>query len=300
MILFFRDVMKRAFHNMHGNLFPNLITIGVIGISMLIFSAFSLIAFNLSAFLKIWEDKIEVLAYLKRETPLTEVEALLKKVRLLEGVEKVNYVSPFDAMAFMENRLGSQRNLLEGIKPAILPPSFEIQVRKDYRNTTRINEVVSRLKQFSQIEEIQYGQEWVETFSVLLHILRPTQWILGGVLLIAMIFLVSLTLQLTISSRWEEIEIMKMMGASPAFIQIPFYIEGMVQGLIGGGLAVLLLLLLHQVFFLNIPLPIQTWLAEIPILFLPWKTILWMILGAIFLGFFGSFVASVRFLKYRG
>jgi cell division transport system permease protein len=163
-----------------------------------------------------------------------------------------------------------------------------------------MNELVSRLKQYPQIEEIQYGQEWVETFSALLHILRPTQWILGGVLLIAMIFLVSLTLQLTISSRGEEIEIMQMMGASPAFIQIPFYIEGIIQGFIGGGLAVFLLYLLHQAFFFNIPLPIQAWLAGIPILFLPWKSILWMISGAILLGFFGSFVASMRFLKYRG
>jgi len=299
MTFFLSYVIRRAIRNMQGNLFPNLTTIGVIGISMLIFSAFSLIAFNLGAFLKIWEDRIEIQAYLKAGTPLAEVESLLKKVRLLEGIEKVNYVSPFDAMAFMEKRLGSQKNLLDGIKPGVLPPSFEIQVEKDYRNAALISQVVSRIKQFPQIEEIQYGQEWVETFSAILHILRPTQWILGGVLLIAVIFIVSMTLQLTISSRWEEIEIMQMVGASPAFIQFPFYLEGMIQGLIGGGLAILLLYLLHQVFFLNIPLPIQAWLAGIPILFLPWKTIAWMISGATLLGFFGSFVASMRFLKYH-
>jgi cell division protein FtsX len=85
-----------------GNLFPNLITIGIITISMLIFSTFTLLAFNLTNFLKIWEDKIEVIAYLKRGTPTSEVEPLLKKTRLLEGVEVVRYVSPYDAMAFME------------------------------------------------------------------------------------------------------------------------------------------------------------------------------------------------------
>jgi cell division protein FtsX len=58
--------MRRAFQNMKGNLFPNLITIGIIVISMLIFSTFSLLAFNLTNFLKIWEDKIEILAYLKQ------------------------------------------------------------------------------------------------------------------------------------------------------------------------------------------------------------------------------------------
>ena len=109
MIFFLRYVIRRALQNMKGNLFPNLTTIAIIGISMLIFSSFSLIAFNLTLFLKIWEDKIEVIAYLKKGVPLSEVEELLKNARQLEGIETVKYVSPFDAMAFMESKLGSQK-----------------------------------------------------------------------------------------------------------------------------------------------------------------------------------------------
>jgi cell division transport system permease protein len=282
-----------------GNLFSNLITIGIIAISMLIFSTFTLLAFNLTNFLKIWEDKIEVIAYLKRGTPSSEVEPLLKKTRLLEGVETVRYVSPYDAMGFMETKLGGQKNLLEGIQPAVLPPSFEIQMKKDYRNSTKIKEVVAHLKEIPQFEEIQYGQEWVETFSVLVHILRLTQWILGGLLLIAVVFITSNTLQLTISSRREEIEVMHWVGTSPSFIRIPFYLEGLIQGFLGGGLAILFLFLLHQGLFLYIPPSMQAWLAKIPVLFLPLETIAWILLGGMVLGFFGSFVASMRVLKYK-
>jgi cell division transport system permease protein len=299
MRFFFQYMMKRTFQNMMGNLFPNLITIGIIGISMLIFSTFTLLAYNLTNFLKNWEDKIEVIAYLKRGTPPNEVEPLLDKTRLLEGVEVVRYVSPYDAMAFMETKLGRQKNILQGIQPAVLPPSFEIQLKKEYRNSTKIREVVTHLKKIPQFEEIQYGQEWVETFSVLVHILRLTQWILGGLLLIAVIFITSNTLQLTISSRREEIEVMQWVGASPAFIRVPFYMEGLIQGLLGGGLAILFLFLLHQGLFLNIPPSMQTWLAKIPVLFLPLETIIWILLGGMVLGFFGSSVASMRVLKYR-
>jgi len=284
---------------MMGNLFPNLITIGIIVISMLIFSTFSLLAFNLTNFLKIWEDKIEVIAYLKQGTPSSEVEPVLKRTRLLEGVEVVRYVSPYDAMAFMETKLGRQKNLLEGIQPAVLPPSFEIQLKKEFRNSTKIKEVVTHLKKIPQFEEIQYGQEWVETFSVLVHVLRLTQWILGGLLLIAIIFITSNTLQLTVSSRREEIEVMHWVGASPSFIGVPFYVEGLIQGLLGGGLAIFFLLLLHQGLFLYIPLSMQVWLAKIPVLFLPPETIAWILLGGMVLGFFGSFVASMRVLKYK-
>jgi len=299
MIFFLKNVMRRTFQNMMGNLFPNLITISIIAISMLIFSTFTLLAFNLTNFLKIWEDKIEVIAYLKRGTPTSEVEPLLKKTRLLEGVEVVRYVSPYDAMAFMETKLGRQKNLLEGIQPAVLPPSFEIQMKKEYRNSTKMKEVVTQLKKIPQFEEIQYGQEWVETFSVLVHILRLTQWILGGLLLIAIVFITSNTLQLTIASRREEIEVMHWVGASPGFIRVPFYLEGLIQGLLGGGLAILFLFLLHQGLFLNIPPSMQTWLAKIPVLFLPPETIAWILLGGMVLGFFGSIVASMRVLKYK-
>lgn len=298
-MFFLQNVIRRTFQNMMGNLFPNLITIGIIAISMLIFSTFTLLAFNLTNFLKIWEDKIEVIAYLKRGTPSSEVEPLLKKTRLLEGVEVVRYVSPYDAMAFMETKLGRQKNLLEGIQPAVLPPSFEIQMKKEYRNSTKMKEVVTQLKKIPQFEEIQYGQEWVETFSVLVHILRLTQWILGGLLLIAIVFITSNTLQLTIASRREEIEVMHWVGASPGFIRVPFYLEGLIQGLLGGGLAILFLFLLHQGLFLNIPPSMQTWLAKIPVLFLPPETIAWILLGGMVLGFFGSIVASMRVLKYK-
>jgi len=284
---------------MMGNLFPNLITIGIIAISMLIFSTFTLLAYNLTNFLKIWEDKIEVIAYLKRGTPSGEVEPLLDKTRLLEGVEVVRYVSPYDAMAFMETKLGRQKNLLQGIQPTVLPHSFEIQLKKEYRNSTKIKEVVTHLKKIPQFEEIQYGQEWVETFSVLVHILRLTQWILGGLLLIAIVFITSNTLQLTISSRREEIEVMQWVGASPAFIRVPFYMEGLIQGLLGGGLAILFLFLVHQGLFLNLTPSVQAWLAKIPVLFLPLETIVWILLGGMVLGFFGSSVASMRVLKYK-
>jgi len=299
MTSFFRYVIRRTFQNMMGNLFPNFITISIIVVSMLIFSTFTLIAFNLTNVLKIWEDKIEIIAYLKQGIGSSEVEPLLKRTRFLEGVEVVRYVSPDDAMDFMASKLGRQKNLLEGIQPVSLPASFEIQLKKDFRNSTKIKEVVTRLREIPQFEEIQYGQEWVETFSVLVRALRLTQWILGGLLLIGVIFITSNTLQLTILSRREEIEVMHWVGAKPSFIRAPVYLEGLLQGLIGGGLAILFLFLLQQGLFLYIPPSMQMWMEKLPVLFLPPETVAWILMGGAVLGFFGSFVASMRVLKYK-
>jgi cell division transport system permease protein len=295
-----RYMLVRAIQNMRRNLFPNVTTIGVIAISALIFSTFSLIAFNVASFLKIWEDKIEVIAYLKKKTPAGEIETLLDKMRGMGGIESVRYVSPTDAMVFMETRLGSQKNLLEGVQPTILPPSLEMHLQKEYRNSTKIREVVSELKQIPQIEEIQYGQEWVEIFSSVVHILRLTQWVLGGLLLVAMSFIISNTLLFTIASRREEIEIMQLVGASPSFIRVPFYIEGMIQGLLGAGLALLFLFLLQRMVLLYFPASIKDWMFQIPILFLPPRTLVGILGGGMVLGFLGSLMASMRLLRAGG
>ncbi len=93
-MFFLQYVVRRTYQNMRGNLFPNLITISIIVISMLIFSTFTLLAFNLTNLLRTWEDKIEVIAYLKRGILPSEVEPLLKRTRLVEGVEDIRYISP--------------------------------------------------------------------------------------------------------------------------------------------------------------------------------------------------------------
>lgn len=299
MISFWGYAMRRALRNMKGNLFPNLAIIAVIGISLLILLSFSLIGHNLTSLLERWGERFEVIAYLKRETSLAEVEALLKRIREVDGVETVNYLSPFDAMAFMEAKLGPQKNLLEGVQPSIFPASIEIRLKKDYWGRTKIEEVVGHLKRISSIEEIRYGQEWMETFSVLVNIVRLTQWILGGLLLVAIIFIVSNTLQLSISSRREEIEAMQMAGASPVYIQVPFYLEGVIQGLLGAGMALGLLLLLYKVVRMALTPLMKGWMADLPLHFLPGETVAWILTGGGLLGLFGSWVAAMKFLRYR-
>ncbi|MGQ9777621.1 MAG: cell division protein FtsX [Thermodesulfobacteriota bacterium] len=124
-----------------------------------------------------------------------------------------------------------------------------------------------------------------------------TQWIFGGLLLAAIIFIISNTLQLAISSRKEEIEVMKMMGASPAFIQIPFYIEGLIQGLLGAGIAILLLYILYGIALRTVTPIIRGWMSSFPILFLTGETIGMILAGGMLLGLFGSFIATMRFLR---
>ncbi len=291
-------VLRKTFRNMKGNLFPTVTSIFTIGTSIFIFLTFSLVAFNLGSLFKVWENRFEVVAYLKKGISTDEIEMLLKRIRKIEGVEAVNYISPFEAMEFMESKLGNQKNLLEGIKPNIFPASMEIRLGKDYWGRTKLSDVISELRKVPQIEEIQYGKEWIETFSVIVYIVRITQWVLGGVLILAIIFIVSNTLQLTISSRSDEIEIMYILGASPSYIRIPFYFEGLIQGLLGASIAIGLLFIMYKILILTVGPMMKGWMAGIKILFFPWERILWFLLGGVLIGLFGSFISSIKFLRY--
>lgn len=296
---FLHYVIRRTFRNMKGKVFLNLSTVGVIAISALIFSSFALVAYNFASFLRIWEEKIEVIAYIKKGISIKNIEDLLDHIRSLEGIESVRYSTPSDALSFLQAKLGAERTLLEGVQAGILPASVEIQLRKEYRRAAQIRTLAERLKQFPQFEEIQYGREWVETFSTLVDILQVTCWILGGLLLTAMVLIISNTLQLTIASRREEIEIMQFVGASPHYIRLPFYMEGVLQGLLGAGIAVGLLFLLHKAVLFYIPASIEIWMARVSLLFLPPEFIGGILAGGMVLGFLGSLLSSARLLRYR-
>lgn len=295
---FLNYIFKKTIKNMEENLLPNVTTISIIGISLFIFLTFSLVAFNLSSLMNLWEKKFEIVAYLKKETPLNEIEMILKKIRTLSGVETVNYVSPFEAMEFMESRLGHQKGLLEGIKPNIFPASMEIRLEKDYWGRMKLKDVIEELKNIPQIEEIQYGKEWTETFSMVVYLVRLTQLVIGAVLIISIIFIVSNTLQLAISSRKDEIETMYILGASPAFIRIPFYMEGAIQGFLGAVMAEILLFIMYKIILITIEPVRMGWMKEIKIVFFPMERIFWFILGGILIGLIGSLISSIKFLKY--
>jgi cell division transport system permease protein len=127
--------------------------------------------------------------------------------------------------------------------------------------------------------------------------LRWGQWILGGILFLAISFIISNTIRLTIYSRREEIEIMRLVGSTNGHIKVPFLIEGFFQGISGAALAVGLLFLLYQSFLLRSGPLVKAYFGPIVFSFLPWATIGGVITAGISLGVFGSSLSLARFLK---
>lgn len=277
-------------------MFVNVVTIGTITLALLIVSLFLLVFVNIESAVENWSERVQVTVYFDKELAPQELNELHGKVSALPGVYRVSYVSRAQALKRFKSRLKGQETLLEGIKPEILPVSFEIALKRSHRDMVSVENFVAQLKRVPGITEVQYGEEWVRRFNSFLNYMRILGALLGGFLVITVIFIVSNTIKLTIYSRRDELEVMSLVGATRFFIKAPFLLEGFIQGLAGSLLSIVLLFGLYELFlhnsgnFLSFN-PVTSGLA-----FLPPEYIFGLLLAGSGLGFIGSLTSLKRFI----
>jgi cell division transport system permease protein len=289
--------LRKAYRDIRRNILVNGVTIGIIVFSLLVITIFLVVLVNLNRLLVHWEGKIHVISYVRDGLSPHEVENLERHIHELMEVRSVKYVSKSDAGLLYKRFFGNQKGILEGLDLDILPASFEIRLKKEFYQGQGVKGFVKKLSQIKGITDIQYGGEWISRLSTIVHLLRWGQWIVGGILFLAISFIISNTIKLSIYARKEEIEIMRLVGATEGNIKIPFLIEGLFQGASGAILSLGLLFLLYQSFLLKSGPFIKASLGPIEFSFLPWSSIGGVILVSAFLGFLGSYLSLARFLK---
>lgn len=289
--------LKKASQDIRRNILVNGVSISIIVFSLLIFSIFLLVLSNINRLTAHWEGKILVICYVQDGLATHEVENVRKNILDMKGVKSVKYVSKSDAALLFRRLFGKQKGVLEGLDLSILPASFEVHLEQQLHRGQGLEQLAKKMLQLRGIADIQYAREWITKLSTIVHLLRWGQWILGGILFLAISFIVSNTIKLTIYSRREEIEIMRLVGATSGHIQIPFLIEGLFQGASGAFLALGLLFLLYQVFLFQSGPSIKAYFGPVAFSFLPWSSVGGVISVGISLGVLGSYMSLARFLK---
>lgn len=289
--------LSRAVTNIRQNVFVNVVTIGTITLALLIVSLFLLIFVNLESAAENWSERVQVTVYFDKELTSQDQSAFRQKISALSGVSRVSYVTRDEALKRFKSRLRGQETLLEGVRPEVLPTSFEIALKRPYRDTVSVENFVTALKRIPGITEVQYGEEWVRRFNSFLNFVRLLGALLGGFLVIAVIFIVSNTIKLTIYSRRDELEVMALVGATRFFIKAPFLLEGLIQGAAGSALSVVLLFGLYEGFLHNAGSFLTFNPAASGLSFLPLEYIAGLLLAGTLLGFIGSFTSLKRFIN---
>jgi cell division transport system permease protein len=287
----------RALTNIRQNLLLGILTVGTITLALLIIGLFLLIFVNLEGVSEDWSKRVQVTAYFDKELTPQEVAAFKTRIIALSGTDKVTYVGREEAVKRFRSRLKGQESLLEGVSADVLPSSLEISLQRERRNSEAVAEYVDRLKKVPGIGEVQYGDEWVRRFSTFMNFMRLVGALLGGFLLLAVMFIVSNTIKLTIYARKDELEVLGLVGATRFFIKAPFLIEGILHGAAGAILAIIVLTACYYGFLHNAGNFLSFNPADTGMLFLPAEYLAGLFLGGVLLGFLGSLTSLKRFVN---
>ncbi|MDH3851177.1 MAG: permease-like cell division protein FtsX, partial [Deltaproteobacteria bacterium] len=258
--------LRKALENIWTNPFLSLVTLSTIAISMLILGLFSLIYLNVQQSLHQMGGELQITAYLQETISSEQAEVLRSKVADWPEVEGITYISKEQALARFRSQLREYAGILEGLKENPLPASLELTLMPQYGRSGNIKELSTRLGRLSGVAEVQYGRKWMAKLRVFVEVMKLVGITVGGLLLIATIFVISNTIKLTFYSRREELEIMRLVGATDFFIKAPFLIEGLLHGLGGallaaGGLSLLILFLFSH---LDLPLRLAVMAGSLP------------------------------------
>ncbi len=292
-----RYFFLRALRNMRQWPFLCSAAILTMAVSLATIATFFLIVVNIEQLAARWTGEIQVIAYLNTPPAQQDLVRLTQDLEQIEGVENVAYVSPAAAMDRFRERLGEDASLLQGIRPDLLPASFEIGLRPEFRQQEGIEIIVAQLEEVIPVDDLRYGQTWLERFNTFINMLRFVGAFLGGFLLFATLFIVANTIRLTLYARRDELEIMALVGATMRFIKIPFMLEGAIQGFVGGMLS---LLFLGVSFTLIISRGLNAfWLTPVDfdLLFLTATQQLLLVLAGVVLGVLGSLSSLRRFVR---
>ncbi len=232
---------KRAFDDILANVFLTAITVGTIALAILIACAFALFFVNAGHMLNAWEKGVRMMVYLKPHT--SEAARLDTRYRLtrIDGVKKVVFVSRQEALARLKQQMPGRAGLLDDLRENPLPDAFEVTVVPGSQAEAVIELIARRISSLPGVDDVEYGKRWLRRFAQLINLFRLAGFAVGGLLFMAAVFIVANTVRLVLYSRREEIEIMRLVGATDRFIKIPFYLEGTILGAVGAviGLAVL-------------------------------------------------------------
>ena len=287
--------LRKALGNIWTNPFLSLVTLSTIAISMLILGLFSLIYLNVQQSLHQMGGELQITAYLQETISPDKANVLRSKVADWPEVERITYISKEQALARFRSQLREYAGILEGLKENPLPASLELTLMPQYGRSGNIKELSTRLGRLPGVAEVQYGRKWMAKLRVFVEVMKLVGITVGGLLLIATIFVISNTIKLTFYSRREELEIMRLVGATDFFIKAPFLIEGLLHGLGGallaaGGLSLLILFLFSH---LDLPLRLAVMAGS-----LPTGQLVAGFLGlGLLLGVLGSMVSLRRFLR---
>jgi cell division transport system permease protein len=213
------------------------LSVTTIAFSLFAFGLFGLVALNIREALDRLEDRVELRAFVAEGTPVEAVAIAAADIATFPEVLSARTVTQDEALERARRELGEFRDVFEG---AVLPASIDVRLKPGFRDPATVRSVARRVNAFAFVDDIRYGEEWIQKLYRLRTIAGIAGLVLGLAFASVSVIIIGATIRMAVLARAKEISIMRLVGATDSYIRRPFLLEGFAKGVLGGLLALLL------------------------------------------------------------
>lgn len=227
-------LIGEGLRNVFAHRFMSFASITIIIACLIVMGSFTLLDININNIIDDIGDQNQILAYVNENMSAKEAAAKIQtKIEALDNVASVDFMSRSEAKEnFMEKYDDS---LMEGIDEEVFRHRFVVQLS----DLSLMSETRDEISKIDGIVKVNAPLDYADKFISVRNVISVVSLALIVILVLVSLFIMSNTIKLATFGRREEIAIMKMVGATNSFIRCPFVVEGLVLGLVGGGLAFL-------------------------------------------------------------
>jgi cell division transport system permease protein len=218
-----------------------------------------------------------------------------EQLSALGGIEKMTFISKQEALERMQKDMAAKTAFFSTLKKNPLPHAMEITMAS-FSSFDQVNALARRIESLDAVDSVEYGQGWLGRFLKLFNLFKMTGYAMCSLFLLIALFITANTVRLAFYSRRTEIEIMRLVGATEGFIKTPFYVEGLLQGFLGGALGILILLAGYYTLLSGITQNLGSY-VYLDIRFLSFPAMGIILFASTFLGWFGCYLSLKQILR---
>ena len=271
-------------------------TVLTTALMLLMLNVFVVLVTHLNVALEALEHRVNVIAYIREDAPPGKVRELQSSLQNRSDVLEVIYVTKDEALARLREHFADRAELLAMVADNPLPASLEIRARDPDSLKNIVSLLETKVGPESVLEEVALQEDIVERLLSLTTATRVAGVAMTGGLAVVSLFIVINTIRIAVYSRRQEIEVMKLVGATDWFVRWPFVFEGMLYGLLASLLTLLIVVPAYDPVVENFWALLSFLPVERDPQFATKLALMTMVVG-IALGAAGSYISVRRFLE---
>ena len=275
----------------------SLMTIAVIGIALALPGTLYLLLDNAQAVSKSWDESTQISLYLKANIEDAQAKAISSALSKRPEIISSKYISRAQALVEFRQHSGFG-SVLDTLTNNPLPSVITAKPALAGISPLQLQKLVKELQAMPSVELAQFDLEWVQRLYATFDVIEYTVTIVASLLCLAVLFVIGNTIRLDILSRREEIEIIKLIGASDAFVRRPFLYSGFWYGLMSGITATFLISIALVLLQEPINTLVKLYGSQFELKTMSLKMVVILLSSSAFLGLMGAWLAVSRHLRH--